>query len=295
MLFVKTLLITGHNGFIGTHLVNSLNSTQYRLSGISNSLSDNSKIKQIKKDIRKINSSDIKKNSTIIHLASMSDVKSCNSNPEKCFEINVVATQKLLDIARKKDCKIIFASTSHVYGNPEKLPVSENHPTHATSIYAMSKIAGESLCESYSKTYLMDVTVLRFFSVYGPNSPSHLVTSNIISQFLNSDVIKLGNLQPKRDFIYVSDVIDSIHIAMKNLKKFQIFNVGSGNSHSIQEICDMLGKLTNSKKPIRSLKTNKRKVEVQNIISDTSNIRELGWKPTVSIKKGLELTLSQTN
>ena len=291
MVFLENLLITGYNGFIGSHLVNSLDKKQYKISGISNSLTKNIKINQIKKDIRKIVSSDIPKNSTIIHLASLSNVELCSLKPKKCFDINVIATQKLFDIAREKNCKVIFASTSHVYGNPKKLPISENHTTHATSIYAMSKIAGESICESYSKTYSMDVTVLRFFSVYGPNSPSHLVTTKIISQFLNSKTIKLGNLESKRDFIYISDVIRAIQISLQNLKKFHIFNVGTGKSHSIKEICEILQRLTDTKKSIISINSNKRKEDIKDVRSDIRNIKQLNWKPLVSFAEGLKLCL----
>jgi len=290
MLILASMIITGFNGFIGSHLVRSFNNNDSIL-GISNSNSKKILQKQIKKDIQKITPSDIPKKSIIIHLASISDILYCNKNPKRSFDVNVAGTQKLFDIARMKDCKIVFASSSHVYGQPVKLPLSENSPTLGTSIYSMNKIFGEALCKSYSETYSMDITALRFFSVFGPNSPSHLVTSKIISQFLNSKTVKIGNLIPKRDFIYVSDVVNAIHVVMNNLSKFQLYNVGTGKSHSINDICTMIQDILQIKKPVISSKSAIRKNDIPEIRADISKLKKLGWKPEISLKKGLQMTI----
>ena len=110
-------------------------------------------------------------------MAAITDVLWCQNNPVKCFDSNVGITQKLLEVARIKDCKFVYLSTSHVYGHPIHNPIRESDPVHPESIYAASKFAGEILCESYAKSYGLNISVARLFSVYGPYSSPHLVTS----------------------------------------------------------------------------------------------------------------------
>ena len=285
------ILITGHEGFVGSNLVSILDPKKYQITGLSRILQKDANIVQIKKDILRINDSDAAKNSIIIHLAAITDIKYCEQHPVECFKVNALGTQNLLELARKKDCSFIYISTSHVYGKPKKLPINEDHPQNATSIYATSKIAGELCCESYSKSYGMDISILRLFSVYGPRSPGHLVTSKIISQMLSGKSIKLGNLYPKRDFVYITDAVKAIEISLKKLDGFNIYNVGIGKSHSILEICNILKKLTRNTAPVISTKTYSRKDEINNMVSNPSKIKKLGWKPSISLQKGLEMTL----
>ena len=288
---MKNILITGHSGFIGSHLIALLTSKHYEITGLSRKISKDPRISEIRKDIQKATQSDVKKNSSIIHLAALTDLTYCQHNPIDCFEVNVDGTQNMLEIARKKDAKLVYVSTSHVYGIPNKLPISEDHPRNASSIYAASKIAAETYCESYSKSYGMDISIMRLFSVYGPESPSHLVTTKIISQFVSKKGITLGNLFPKRDFVYVGDAVRAIEIALKKSRGLKIYNVGTGKSYSILQICNVLEKLAGVKIPIKSSKSKSRKFDIPNIVSNSSKLKRLGWEPLVSIEKGLQITL----
>ena len=289
---MKQIIITGHNGFLGSNLLLKLISEKYDITGISKTIKKNNSIKQIKRNILNIKDSDIAKNSCIIHLAAITDVAYCEKYPEECYRVNVMATQKILEIARKKNCSLIYPSTSHVYAIPHKLPIKEAHPTNATSVYTESKISGEKLCEAYSKSYGLDITVLRLFSVYGPRSSEYKVESSIITQLLSNRIVKIGNLYPKRDFIYKDDAIRAFQIAIKNLKNFNMYNIGSERSYSIQEIYNILKKLSGKKNPVIVQKTKIRKNDVKNVVSDCSKIKKLGWKPEISINEGLELTLN---
>jgi len=157
---LKKILITGHSGFLGTNLINYL-ADKYDILGLSDNLKKFDNIKQIKGDVKKISFNKIPKNiSCIIHLAALTDVRFCENNPTACFESNVSGTQNMLEIARKLNSKFIFLSTSHVYGKPKKLPILESHPRNPISFYATSKVLGEILCESYSKTYGMDISII---------------------------------------------------------------------------------------------------------------------------------------
>ena len=291
-MLMKQIVITGHNGFLGSNLLLKLISEKYDITGISKTIKKNNLIKQIKRNILNIKESDIAKNSCIIHLAAITNVAYCEKYPEECYKVNAIATQKILEIARKKNCSLIYPSTSHVYAIPHKLPIKEAHPTNATSVYSESKISGEKLCETYSKSYGLNISVLRLFSIYGPKNSEYKVESRIITQLLSNRSIKIGNLFPKRDFVYIDDVIRAFQIVMKNLKGFNTYNVGSERSYSIQEICNILKKLSGKKNPIIVDKKKLRKNDIKNVVSDCSKIKKLGWKPKISINKGLELTLN---
>lgn len=228
--------------------------------------------------------------SCIVHLAAITDVEVCQKNPTKCFDINFNGTQKILEMARKKDCKFVYLSTSHVYGVPKKIPIREDHPRNPKTIYSTSKLGGEICCEAYSKNYGMDISIIRLFSVYGPNSPHHHVISKIISQLMSQNSIRLGNLYPKRDFIYISDVIEAIRLIMKKNRKFNTFNVGTGKSYSIYKIINILKKITHKNIEIISEKPRSKKIEVKNIVANSAKLRRIGWKPKMSLQKGLELT-----
>jgi len=291
-MLMKQIVITGHNGFLGSNLLSKLISEKYKIIGISKTIKKNNSIKQIKRNILNIKDSDIAKNSCIIHLAAITNVAYCEKYPEECYKVNAIATQKILEIARKKNCSLIYPSTSHVYAIPHKLPIKEAHPIDATSVYSESKISGEKLCETYSKSYGLNISVLRLFSTYGPKNSEYKVESRIITQLLSNRPIKIGNLFPKRDFVYIDDVIRAFQTVMKNLKGFNTYNVGSERSYSIQEICNILKKLSGKKNPIIVDKKKLRKNDIKNVVSDCSKIKKLGWKPKISINKGLELTLN---
>ena len=288
---MRQITITGHNGFLGSNLLLKLISEKYDITGISKTIKKNNSIKQIKRNILNIKDSDIANNSCIIHLAAITDVAYCEKHPEECYNVNVIATQKILEIARKKNCSLIYPSTSHVYAIPRKLPIKETHPTNAASVYSASKILGEKLCETYSKSYGLNISALRLFSTYGPKNSEYKVESRIITQLLSNRTIKIGNLSPKRDFIYIDDVIRAFQIVIKNLKGFNIYNVGLERSYSIQEICNILKKLSGKKISIVTDKTKLRKNDIKNVVSDCAKIKKLGWKPKISISKGLQLTL----
>jgi len=177
-----------------------------------------------------------------------------------------------------------------VFGNPKQIPIDENHPKQPTSIYSASKLTGEILCESYSKTYGLDISIARLFSIYGPNSPKHLVTSKLIQQLLKGNLIELGNTRPKRDFLYIDDVINALKIILKNTKGFNSYNIGSGKSYSIENLCKRLVKISNKNIQFKSKKSLSRTKDIPNIIANCSKIKKLGWKPQMKLNDGLKLT-----
>ena len=287
---MKNIIVTGHDGFLGSHLVPELQK-KFNVIGVSKT-GYSQKITQLKKDICKISYLDFpEKINYIIHLAAITDPIYCQKNPKECFNVNVNGTQNILELARRKDSKIIFFSTSHVYGIPKKLPVKEGDPKHPNSIYSDSKLDAEIICESYSRTYGLDVSIVRLFSVYGPNSSSHLVVNSIINQLLKNKVIQLGNVNSRRDFIYVTDVIQAIKIILKTIHGFNDYNVGTGKSYSILEICEILKKISKKNIPVKSIKSKIRKNDLSKIVCDPTKIQNLGWKSKIGISVGLQKML----
>lgn len=291
---MKEILVTGSSGFIGSYLVPQLLNQNYKVFGISKrkqKLFEN--FISYNMDISKIINSRLQNNfSKIIHMAALSDVDYCNLNPSKCYELNVNGTQKMLEIARKKDAEFVFLSSSHVYGNSKKTPLPETESSSPLSHYAASKKISEILCETYSLTYGLDIRVARIFSVYGPNSSKSNLVFNIINQIIHNSQITLGNITPKRDFIFIDDVITGLLSIINSKKKgHNVYNLGTGKSTSIADLIDMVLNFSNKKMRIVSKKDKIRKNDPLDVCANISKMNShFKWKPQVSLKKGLEFT-----
>ena len=291
---MKKLIITGHSGFLGTYLTKSLEK-KYEIIGISKQKRKITSITQIVKDINKITITDLpKKIHSIIHMAALSNVEMCEKNSIQCYKVNFLGTLNMLEIARCLKSKFIFISSSHVYGIPKHLPIKENHPRIPTSVYSASKISGENLCEVFAKSYGMNISIARLFSVYGPGSPRFLVVSRIINQLKKSNKVTLGNLSPKRDFIFVEDVVNGIFTILRKSNGFNVYNIGNGRSYSILQVCSYLKKYAKKDAQIQSNKSRLRKNDVNNIVANNSKLIKLGWKPLVTLNEGLKYTYLHT-
>ena len=289
---MKKILITGATGFIGNYLIPEL-TKNHKIIGISKKKRKSSKnFISSSADITKSNLKVKNQFTDIIHMAAYSDVNYCNLNPIKCYELNVKSTQRMLEIARKKDSKFLFISSSHAYGNLIKQPISENALCNPSTHYASSKRMSEILCETYSKTYGLDIQIARIFSVYGPKSSKSNLIFNIINQIINNSKIILGNTSPKRDFIFINDVIAGLIKIINSKKKgFEIYNIGSGKSISVENLVKNCFTVSNKKLKIISSKEKKRKNEIMNIQANISKMKkEFNWETKISLKKGLEIT-----
>ena len=291
---MKEILVTGSSGFIGNYLVPQLLNQNYKVFGISKRKQKSFKnFISSSMDINNIINSKLQNNfSKIIHMAALSDVDYCNLNPSKCYEINVNGTQKMLEIARKKDAEFIFLSSSHVYGNSKNLPLFETESSSPLSHYASSKKMGEVLCETYSLTYGLNIRIARIFSVYGPNSSKSNLVFNIINQAIHNSQITLGNITPKRDFIFIDDVITGLlNIVNSKEKGCNAYNLGTGKSVSIADLINLILNFFNKKMRVISKKDKIRKNDVLDVYANISKMNShFNWKPQVSLKKGLEIT-----
>lgn len=295
---MKEILITGSTGFIGHNLVLKL-SKQNKIYGISRKKRKSfDNFISIKNDLNKSKNFTIqKKISKIIHTAALTNTDNCNQRPMKCFENNVNGTLKMLEFARKNDSKFIFLSSSHVYGNTSKVPFSENAISHPLTHYGMSKKISEMLCETYSKSYGLDIQVARIFSAYGPEISKSNIIFRIINQIQNNSRILVGNIFPKRDFIFISDLINAlIHIINSKRKGYHIYNVGSGKSFSIEQVIETCLDISGKNLKIILDKNKIRENDIPDVRANISKIKsEFDWKPEISLKKGLEITYNYYN
>lgn len=276
----KRILVTGSNGFVGKNLVEELQRQDAEVLTLSDHSGHRIDIRdqKIAKEIQDID--------IVYHLAAKTYVPYSFEKPRETYEVNLLGTLNILDMCRSNNIeKIIFAS-SYVYGQPQYLPINEKHPLQPTNPYMRSKVLGEELCRAYYADFGVKCIILRSFNIYGPDQNMNFLIPSIIIQLQNGK-IELKDQEPKRDFIYISDVIGAYIKAGEFNGDFDVFNIGYGKSYSVKEIVDKIIQIYG--KDVKVKYTNeRRKNEIMDTVSDIKNVREkLGWKPDVDIDTGL--------
>lgn len=297
------VLITGGAGFIGSHLSNSLLDIGYRvfvIDNLSKGKKENLHSKAIffKEDIRSENFSNILKKikpDIIYHFAAQSSLSKSLKNPKEDLEINLLATQNLIEMANKlKVKKVVFASSAAVYGEVKKLPIAEDSPKNPISIYGVSKLASEYLFIINHKINNLPFVSLRYANVYGENQDSK-AEGGVVAIFINNilkdkDVIINSNGRQTRDFIYVSDVVDA---CVKVLKDNLVgeFNVATATETTINDLYGKILKIaaTKEKKEYRGFGY----LEVKRSSLSYFKLNKLaGWRPRVDLEQGLLKTFN---
>ncbi len=303
----RKILVTGGAGFIGSNLTEKLLSDNYKVLCIDN-FNDyySPKIKEnnIKKFIHNKNfelyTCDIrdrkklfnifkgKKIDKTIHLAAQAGVRYSFKNPAAYFDININGTINILDLAKEKKVKsFIFGSSSSVYG-VSKIPFSEKGNLKPISPYGFSKKAGESICEMYSKLYKLPITILRFFTVYGPNQRPDMGIykfTKLINE--NKEIMLYGNGNTKRDYTYISDIIDGIISALNKEFDFEIFNLGNSNPISLSNLISLIKKNLDKKVKIKYLPEQKGDPPIT-FADITKSKKLINYTPQVSIGEGIK-------
>ena len=287
-------IVTGGFGFIGSHIVDELINLGHRVIVIDDmSATENEKFyvneksENHKKDISKDDCGDLFKDvDYVFHLAARSRIQPTIGSPNRCFEVNVVGTQRVLEWSRRHSVKrIIYSGTSSLYGHQNSIPFQPNMPSDCLNPYSMSKWMGEQVCKLYSQLYGLNCTVLRYFNVYGPREPVRGKYAPVVGLFkrqalAGEPMTIVGDGTQKRDFTYVSDVV-SANIKSMNLSdnmSFNIYNIGTGKNYSINEVAEMIGE---NKKFI-----GQRPAEVKETLADISlTIKDLDWQPEFSLEQ----------
>lgn len=272
------ILVTGATGFIGKALCRIL--SEKNISFISH--------KQIGLDITKPETFQFKGEdeiSTVIHLAGKTFVPDSWKNPTEFMSVNAIGTQNVAEFCRKHQARLIYIS-AYVYGNTNQNPINENHPTNVNNPYALSKKSGEEICLFYQEIFNVPVSIVRPFNVYGPGQNEMFLIPEVIQQLKVGKSIKVKDLSPKRDFIYVDDVAGII-LKILETKKQGIFNAGTGKSYSVKELIDIIQEVAGTSLPILSENIT-RSNEISDTIADISKAKsELGWMPTYDLINGI--------
>ena len=295
------LLVTGADGFIGSHLVEQLLHKGYKVRALTlyNSFNnwgwlENIETNNINKSNLQIYSGDIRdyyfceqllKNIDIVfNLASLISIPYSYNSPESFIDTNIKGTYNLcLASIKRKVKKFIHISTSEVYGSALYTPIDEKHPLQPQSPYSATKISSESIALSFFYTYSLPVTIVRPFNTYGPRQSARAIIPNIIIQILsNKKKLELGNLKPIRDFSFVIDQCNAlINLVKTNKIKGEIFNLGSNKSTSIIDLVNLIKKLTKSNVNIKIDRNRLRpkKSEVDKLLCDNKKNYKTNWKP----------------
>jgi len=273
---MKKVLITGSDGFIGNRLYHELAGYEVTTFDVNNGCVASHDF--IDTEV-----------SHIFHLAALTSAPESWARPYDYYNVNVMGTVNVLEYCRMIGASMTYVTT-YPYGVPQYIPIDELHPCTPNTIYNHSKYSAEGICRFYSENYNVSITVLRLFNVYGGGQSTSFLIPHIIKQALFSPEIEVMDLEPKRDYVYISDVIDALRLTTGK-SGFSVYNIGSGESKSVQEVCDYVVNIIGTTKPIVST-GRKRKNEVTDIQADISKIRhELYWVPKTSFIDGLTKTI----
>jgi nucleoside-diphosphate-sugar epimerase len=277
---VNTILVTGSSGFIGRALVKKLRETGFEVIEFDIEQGDitteNAFHQYANKGI-----------SHVFHLAGKTFVPDSWKEPFGFFQVNVMGTVNVLELCRKTGIPLTYIS-SYIYGEPDWLPIDENHPVKSYNPYSHSKVMADSTCQFYARHYNMPVTIFRPFNAYGPGQPGHFIIGEIISQVMDPAVqeVEVMDLRPKRDYIYIDDLVSALIISMGTPPG--IYNLGSGYSKSVEEIVLTVLKYSGIRKTYHSTAV-VRPNEIFDLYADIRKAaKELKWVPKISFEEGVE-------
>ena len=300
------VVVTGGVGFIGSHLCKTL--LEHGAKVIAYDDLSTGKIVHIEKLLEKglkfvkgdVRDSVALEEETrgckiIFHLAAQTSVPFSMKNPKEDCEINVVGTLNALEVARKADAKLIFASSAAVYGNPDKKPTPEDYPVHPVSFYGLSKCLGEDYCRFYNENHGLDVVILRIFNAYGPDC--HGVMADFLEKLRRTpDRLEvLGTGKQSRDFVHVSDLVRfCLLIAASPTATGQVYNVGSGTTTLVSELAKKIVDLLGLEVRITFGSGQAWEGDMLATHADISKaMKDFHWRPLTGLEDGLKSLIRQ--
>ncbi len=305
-------LVTGADGFIGSHLVEHLIDKGLEVKAFTYYNSFNTwgwidsfpkeKQKQIEifsGDIRDPNGvrQAMKGIDVVFHLAALIAIPFSYHSPDSYVDTNIKGTLNVLQAARDLGTRVLVTSTSEVYGTAQYIPIDEKHPFQGQSPYSATKIGADRLAESFYRSFELPVTIVRPFNTYGPRQSARAVIPTIITQLLNGyQEIKLGSLTPTRDFNYVKDTVNGFYEIFKSDKTIgEEINIATQKEISIGELAKEIIEQINPNAKIicEEERLRPEKSEVNRLLGCNKKILELtDWTPKYSLKQGIQETIT---
>jgi NAD dependent epimerase/dehydratase len=308
----RKVLVTGAGGFIGSHLVEELSEHGAHVIALVHynslnhwgwleNLTDEKRnsVEIIAGDIRDPHgiSAAMKGCSLVFHLAALIGIPYSYRSPDDYVDVNIKGTLNVLQAARDLGIeKVLHTSTSEVYGTAQFTPITEDHPINPQSPYAATKAAADFLALSFHRSFDLPVTVVRPFNAFGPRQSARALIPTVIAQALSgSQTVKLGSLQPIRDFTFVDDTVRGFICAAESDSGIgEVVNIGSGTDISVGNLAQKIISLTDRTCFIKEDPNRIRpaKSEVNRLLASSNKALLLfGWKPTVDLYEGLTRTI----
>jgi NAD dependent epimerase/dehydratase len=303
----KRVLVTGGDGFIGSHLVDRLLAegaavrvlVHYTPSGrlgwlhgreadveiLAGDIRDGERVLQA-----------VDGQEVVFHLAALIGIPYSYQSPESYVQTNVMGTYHVLNASRRAEIeRVVHTSTSEVYGTALTVPIDEAHPLQPQSPYSATKIGADMLAISFHRSFELPVAIVRPFNTYGPRQSTRAVIPSLLGQlFGEAERIRVGTVSPTRDFNYVSDTVNGfLAVAGADRVTGEVVNIGSGREISIGDLIELLFEVTGQRKDIvvEDERIRPTGSEVHRLLCDNTRAREwAGWKPEVSLEEGLRAT-----
>jgi UDP-glucose 4-epimerase len=311
----RRVLVTGADGFIGSHVVEAVLAEGaqvtafclYNSFGTTGWLEESAPFRQavadgqaevVLGDVRDpgVVESAVAGMDTVLHLAALIAIPYSYNAPRSYVETNITGTLNVLEAVRRHEVRrLVNTSTSEVYGTPDTVPITETHPLRGQSPYSATKIAADKLCESFALSFGTPVVTLRPFNTYGPRQSRRAVIPTVLAQLLTgASEVRLGATSPRRDFTFVTDTGQGfVRAALADLAPGETVQLGTGETHSIGEVVELCRRVTGSTAEVVTEEQRIRPAgsEVEILLSDPSNAKQrLGWTPTVGLEEGLRRT-----
>lgn len=303
----RRVLVTGGDGFIGSHLVDRLlgegaevralvhYSPSGRLGWLQGREADVEIIAGDVRDGERVLQA-VEGTQVVFHLAALIGIPYSYESPESYVQTNVLGTYHVLNAGRRAGVeRIVHTSTSEVYGTALSVPIAESHPLQPQSPYSATKIGADMLTISFHRSFGLPVAIVRPFNTYGPRQSTRAVIPTLLGQLYgDAEQIRVGAVSPTRDFNYVDDTVGGfLAVATADRAIGEVINIGSGREISVGDLVELLFEVTGRRKElvVEDERLRPTGSEVHRLLCDNARARDwAGWKPEVSLEEGLRAT-----
>ena len=277
---MRKVLVTGAGGFIGKPLVRSLRTLGHQVLEHTRAVGDICETPTL----LQYGSERVEH---VFHLAGKTYVPDAWLDPLEFQRVNVIGTLNVLEFCRRQGCSLTFIS-AYLYGVPDALPIKETAKVAPNNPYALSKYLAEEACRFYAEHFGMRIAIVRPFNIYGPGQKGHFLIPEILAQVKSGRSITLKDLAPRRDYLYLDDLIDALVRTLDPKPGCQIYNIGYGSSLSVAEIVEAIQAVAGTALQVIN-ESIPRKNEIPDVYADFSRARnELHWQPQCSFEEGIK-------
>jgi UDP-glucose 4-epimerase len=293
------IFITGGSGFIGSYIVKHLLELGYEVKvvDLKKPSIEHKNLEFVNKSIMDKLAEDIRGCDIVYHFAAVLGVAYSDKRPLETMRIDLEGSVNVFKSAVEANVKrMIYASSSEVYGEPRELPIKEDSVKGPVSAYGVSKLASEIYAKAYNHEFGTDIRIVRFFNVYGPGQSDNFVIPIFINNALENKPLKVfGDGNQTRCFTYVEDIADGVLKVLEKGKVGEAYNIGNNKPTTILELAQMIKELTSSKSEIVKAgfgkETRVKEREIEYRVPDISKMKALGWEPKTMVREGIKKIL----